>query len=342
MTADNHERTGETRAADRGTGDTLRTILVPLDGSSTAEAVLPILGVLATPQDTRVILLAVHQPGQASRGAIGIPAIDQRIDEEARAALGRYLHEVAAGLRERLPGIDMVVLQGDPSERIAAYAESTGVDLVAMASHGRGGVSRLWLGSVTDRLLRHVDVPMLVVHARTREDGEAPPPALKRVLVPLDGTAEAEAIFAPVTRMLDGLDVEFVLVRVATILRPLTRAISSSDDIEHDLDRQREHAAAYLSEAAGRFRALAPNVTTMVTIGADPAREVIEAIDTARADLVAMTTHGRGVVGRALIGSVADKVMRASPVPVLLKRVAHVDASPRMSPEEVAELRHGP
>lgn len=339
MTADYHERTPEKRDADRGTADTLRTILVPLDGSPTAEAVLPLVTLIAAQPGARVILLAVHQPGQASRGAIGIPAIDQRVDEEARAAMGRYLHEVAAGLRDRLPTIDMVVLQGDPSERIAAYAESTPVQLVAIASHGRGGVSRLWLGSVTDRLLRHVDVPMLVVHARAPEDGEAPPAAIQRVLVPLDGTAEAEAIFAPVTRLLEGLDVEYVLMRVATIIRPLTRAISSADDIEHELTRQREHASAYLTEAAGRFRVLAPNVTTMVTIGADPAREVLEAVDAARADIIAMTTHGRGVVGRALIGSVADKVMRASPVPVLLKRVAQVEASSRTRPEHVADVR---
>lgn len=311
--------------SDEPTGDDrlgkVERILVPLDGSPSAESVLPVVVPLATRLQAQLVLLAVHEPGVPARGALGVPAVDRRIDDEARAAMGAYLRTVADRLPHRDLPIDTVVLQGQPADRIAAHAEESGVDMIAIASHGRGGFSRLWLGSVTDRLLRHVTLPMLVVHAR--EVGDAAPAARppQRILVALDGTYEAEGILEPTFAVFGREGIEYTVLRVAVQPNPFQRATETDIEFERDTQVILQEVENYLAAIVERYRGAGYTMRSAMRIGSDPARGILAAVDDEKADVVALTTHGAGVVQRAIIGSVADKVARGSPVPVFVKRL---------------------
>jgi nucleotide-binding universal stress UspA family protein len=131
-------------------------ILVPLDGSELSEAVLPVVAGLAGPFDLAIQLLhVVEQPSPApGRGAGGKSA--------AEAEAEAYLTAVAARLEARGLRVGATARAGMPAEVIPAVAAETKCGLVAMSTHGRSGLERLFMGSVTERVLRAVTVPVLM------------------------------------------------------------------------------------------------------------------------------------------------------------------------------------
>jgi nucleotide-binding universal stress UspA family protein len=139
----------------------LHRILVPLDGSELAESILPRLADLARVARARLTLLEVIGPPMPELTPYAVaylPEDDDVLAEQARAYLGR----VAASLAERGVEADVEVAFGRPAERIAAAAAQHRFDLIAMATHGRGGMDRLIVGSVADEVLRQASVPLLL------------------------------------------------------------------------------------------------------------------------------------------------------------------------------------
>lgn len=139
----------------------IRKILVPLDGSAGSEAVLPTVAALAQAEGTRVRLLHVARPAEAVvAGGRVIAYADQQMERIAHEALV-YLKRAAA----RLLGIEaeLVVQSGNPVEEIVREAESVGIDLIAMATHRRTGVTRLLKGSIAEKVERTTTIPVLLV-----------------------------------------------------------------------------------------------------------------------------------------------------------------------------------
>jgi len=142
----------------------------------------------------------------------------------------------------------------------------------------------------------------------------------KRVLIPLDGSELAEAILPFAEQVAGPLDAEVVLLRVVEAVSAV-EAIASAGVIAPDTFAIREmEAKRYLHEVERRLSKKGLRVRTRIALGS-PAEAILGAIHTSVVDLVAMTTHGRSGLGRALFGSVAESVLRASPVPVLLIRM---------------------
>ncbi len=137
-------------------------ILVPLDGSKTAEAILPFVLEIAGPLDIEVTLLRVVVPVPPSvvEGSRQVVVEDT---EARRAEAEQYLDRLAAELRDRGVRVRTVVRRGDPVTEIAAAARELEVDLVAMTTHGRSGLGRLLFGSVTEAVLRSTDLPVLMM-----------------------------------------------------------------------------------------------------------------------------------------------------------------------------------
>jgi nucleotide-binding universal stress UspA family protein len=151
----------------------------------------------------------------------------------------------------------------------------------------------------------------------------------ERVLVPLDGSELAEAILPFVEQVAGPLDAEVVLLRVIEPPSPV-ELMASAGVVAPDIFTLRDmDAKTYLSAVERRLSKKGLRARTRVTLGGPPAEEILAAIKATSADLVAMATHGRSGLGRALFGSVAESVLRASPVPVLLIRMtAKSDAAP--------------
>lgn len=139
-----------------------KRVLVPLDGSPVAGAIVPFIIQIAGPLDMAVRLLAVVEPVQPTM--VEDPGFVMIQDLAARTRNAEeYLAPAAAELRARGIDADWEVRRGTPAASIMAAAKSWGADLIAMSTHGRSGFGRLLFGSVAEHVLRHADVPVFLM-----------------------------------------------------------------------------------------------------------------------------------------------------------------------------------
>jgi nucleotide-binding universal stress UspA family protein len=142
----------------------LPKILVCLDGSSLAEQILPYVTEVALGCGSRVVLLEVSMPPSATveslTGFYRPTPIEKILREEEEARV--YLKKVAQRLRRKGLKVSWVTVPGDPGETIVGYAKENAVDLVALSTHGRGGLRRLAFGSVADFVLKRSGLPILI------------------------------------------------------------------------------------------------------------------------------------------------------------------------------------
>src|SRR5262249_26584654 len=212
------------------------------------------------------------------------------------------------------------LLDGEVAEALHAHA-AAGADLVVMATHGRGALGRFWLGSVADELIRSLSVPLLLVRPTAGAANRAVAPEPRPTLLPLGGTALAEQIIPAATELAEKTAAEVTLLRV---VRPVVRfdylpegtsLAGLSAEMHHEIgQRQHEHeheARVYLEGVADRLRARLPAVRVRLVVDDVPARAILREADVLRVDLIALETHGRRGLSRLMLGSVADKVIRA-------------------------------
>lgn len=307
-------------------------IVVPLDGSSLAERALPIAEHLAQACGAQLRLVFVHHAVPVSALPPDIAGTAAGYDQYARAMEEQYLRETAARLCDtRGIAADFALLEGPVGRTLAAEATAFGADLVVMTTHGRGAVSRFWMGSVADELVRTLDIPVLLVRPGTELDRSLP----RRVLVPLDGSARSESAldFAARFAKLSGGSVELLQVVAPVVpLAPDGPAMTPAIVPPADDDLLRTSAAEYLDSRAAWLRADGIPVTLTVVSDSSAARAIVDTAECDRAELIAIATHGAGGLRRMLLGSVTDKVLRASALPLLVVR-------PGTSPRARAGLR---
>lgn len=315
------------------------TIMVPLDGSGFAEQAVPTAAGLARAAGARLHLVHVHAsypPVAGEEVAEAFLAVEEELREAERDELAR----AAASLSEQGFEVTTELADGPVVRSLADEAERE-ADLVVMATHGRGAFSRFWLGSVADGLARTCSVPLLFVRpledereADGRGDASAVPEAgqFAHVLVPLDGSRFAESGLARALPLaaLAGADVTLVQV-IAPVMAPGFAYPDLPEGVDPGaMEELREEASGYLGRAADRIRGeVEGEVRTEVRIHQSAAAGILEAAEALSADLVAMATHGRGGLQRLVLGSVADKVLRGSPIPVFLYRPSEEEASAR-------------
>lgn len=144
-----------------------KTILVPLDGSQRAEQILPHVESLALQNKARVVLLQVMEPDVGyidPYDAIAMLPTPEEIEHRAEL-IDQYLAGIAGELRQKGIEADRRVVQGPVVEAIISAAESMDADLIAMASHGRSGLARVFYGSVAAGVLQRIDRPLLLVRS---------------------------------------------------------------------------------------------------------------------------------------------------------------------------------
>lgn len=298
----------------------LETIMVPLDGSDFARQALPRAVSLARRADATLLLVRVHQgfppakPGEAPRSLV---EADRKLVRSEKEELSR----TAAELRDRGLGVETSFEEGPVDEALLRRAETT-ADLVVMSTHGRGGFSRFWLGSVADALARGCSTPLFFVRPEEGGGGGEEAPDLEHVLVPLDGSTLAAQALETATEVGELYDARYTLVRV---VKPPMLPGYGPGDLPEGLDEaamanMEETAAAHLERAAKGLRERGLEVATRVIRHGSVSGALLEAAGEEGVDLVAMATHGRDGVKRLVLGSVADKILRASPCPVLLRR----------------------
>ena len=313
----------------------LDKILVPLDGSMLAEGALATACDFAARDGATISLLRAAE-------AMALPGANT---VEAQVTAVREAEEYLAAVVKRLAdkGIKRVethVWYGAAAASIVEAASVQKADLIVMCTHGRSGVGRLVLGSVAESVLRGTTAPILIVRADRaplevpRERGRPRGlPMYRRALVPLDGSMIAEAIVPFILEIAGPLDMEVALLRVVVPAPPLVIEGSTHAVVE-DVQKLRSDAEEYLAPVAAALRARGVHVTTHVRVG-DAVGEILAGARESEADLIAMTTHGRGGLGRLLFGSIAEAVLRQAEVPVFLMRQTKAQVAARAAWEAV-------
>lgn len=298
-------------------------ILVPFDGSAFAERALPAALAIARDTGAAVELVHVHEPLPPSGGA---PMYEPRLDQENRAAVCRTLDALEHRLaRDASLSIRLTCLTGDVRKALEAHIAASGADLVVMSTHGAGGFVRALMGSVADHVVRHAHVPILLVRPGATGIFAADKPLFDHMLFPLDGSELATEIIEPAIALASPGQTVLTLLHVIVV--PMARAglpYPSNGLLfsQADIDRQQREIAPHLEAVAGRLRAR--GFTTDVTIQPHEqvARCILDFAAQQGIDLVAMSTHGRGGIGRVMLGSVTDAVSREATLPVLAFRPA--------------------
>jgi len=185
-----------------------------------------------------------------------------------------------------------------------------------MTTHGRGGLSRLWLGSVADRMLRRLDVPVLLLHPRE----VAHPAEFRRIFVALDGEIEEPVVDAALA--LGGPDppARYVFTRVVEPTTPVLSGFAARPGhLPRNWNEVREiEARNHLARLTDQLHAKGLDATSQVLMGRGIAGQVIELADAISADCIVGGTHGARGMERLMLGSVADKLVRGATVPVLV------------------------
>lgn len=296
-----------------------KKILVPLDGSSYSERVLAHLPAFVTPGTTQVILLRVLELYRAYTLVGYAEAMEQITAGSVRAEATQYLNGLRGELRAMGIQAQIRVLEGDVTSTIRGVAEAEEVDLIAMTTHGRSGVSRWALGSVADHILRVVQQPVLLVRGDTAVSS---PHAPRTILVPLDGTAFAEQVLEQAEVLAHQEQATVLLLRALDLLmdQELDGMIVHADGYGTLRALRARAAAGYLAQVEAHLRSR--DITTRSLVhDLPPAEAILQAAKAEAAQLVVMSTHGRGSLGRWVYGSVADAVLRRATCPVLLTHV---------------------
>jgi nucleotide-binding universal stress UspA family protein len=309
-----------------------QTILVPLDGSPFGEQSLPLALSIAKRAGASLEVIHVHET-LAPVFAQPVAGLESGFESEIRAQRTAYLNGVVKRLtaQTKLP-IAPVLLEGAVVEALLNRARTQKIDLIVMTTHGHGPLARFWLGSVADELVRHAPVPILLVHPKEEKAGASKEPGLRKLLVPLDGGALAESILDQAVPLARLMQAELLLVRVIqpmvignmAIPEPTSGvpAPSMVKKLEEWYEDRRQEATAYLEKIAEKLRSSVSVVRTCVVSHEQPAVAILNEARTQRADAIAIETHGRSGLSRFFLGSIADKVIRGSAIPVLVHRKA--------------------
>jgi len=317
------------------------TILVPLDGSAFSERALPVATAVAHATDSQLVLMraasaavlpGAHSPDlqgrqiikedlfiSADAGGAGRPAAQLKAIEKAE----QYLTDIAAPLVEQGFRVSVAVPYSAAAEGILTEIEVQAADMVVMCTHGRSGLGRWIYGSVAEEVLAHSPAPVLLVRPTGTPALLTPTPGGVRLLVPLDGSAFAEAALphaAALARALGG-SIQLLHVIISPtlshtgVLAAQTGMVDSSDQVAEDEERAKRYLAA-LSQSLAQEKV---TVQTSICEGS-PADMIVQqglALDTR---LIVMATHGRSGLRRLLLGSVAREVVHRTLLPVLLVR----------------------
>jgi nucleotide-binding universal stress UspA family protein len=292
-------------------------ILIPTDGSDSAERAARHGVVLAEAYGATVHALSVVDERDLDGGLVDDgSALEEGIDAAERDAR-RAVETVADLAAETVDGYDAGdvttrVEVGVPSEAILAYVTDPGVDLVVMGTHGRTGIERFVIGSVAEKVVRRAEVPVLTVRA---SDAAPHWPPIERVLVPTDGS---ESSFAALPHALDVAERFDATVEALYVVDERTKSSlynvgTALEDVVGGLQAAAQTATEHIADRA-RDRGL--DVETSVIEGL-PSSGICTHAEESGADVVVVSTHGRTGLAHYLLGSVAERVVRNSTVPVL-------------------------
>ena len=297
-------------------------ILVPLDGSARAELILSQVARILQREDSEILLLRVVDV-PAAVGRVSLREFRELEREEAQ----KYVHNLVRRFRDRGVKIHGKVAEGPPAEVILETARTEGATLIAMSTHGRTGLARWALGSITEKVARASTIPLLLVRSfrRTAKGDLEPVMAeelpFRRILVPVDGSPTSMSILGPAVKFGQLYGSEVLVLHVETPYVPPSPVLPGMDVVLPAMvpAPTPSEKDPVTEKAAKRFTQAGLQATRRTTVG-EPAMEILDLSVNRGMDLIALGTHGRSGLSRWAVGSVAERVLRSTEVPLLLIR----------------------
>ena len=297
-----------------------RSIVVPLDGSPSAERAVPAAAAIARAARAKVRLVLVHRlpppPNDPPTAKLYVS-----VELAVRKSERDYLRGIARRLKESGLQASALLLEGPAGPTLQQWLRSSDADLVVMTTHGRGALGRAVYGSVADQLVRSLDLPVLLVRPDSSNPEAASLPWMAReIILGLDGSRTAEAALQPAAALARLLRVPVTVVQV---IPPLAVATDPPLPFPTGYDAQitevrRREGLDYVEDVAEGLREEGVAATAVAVVGDSPAGTLLELGAVERGALLAVGTRGRGGVRRLMLGSVADKLVRGAEVPVLV------------------------
>jgi len=282
-------------------------ILFPTDGSEPAASVLDYAVAIAGEHGATLHVLTVADTGQDTITRLEEDVVDA-LEGEGR----RIVEEAAARASDRGVSVVTEVLRGDPHERIVGYAGQVGADCIVMPTHGRRGLRRLLLGSVTERVINTAPVPVVAINPGRERALDYPP---DDVLVPTDGSSAATLALRNGVQLAEATAATLHLLNVIETgsLGPDARSLLKQGDLS-------DRADEIIAEAVETAEAASLDPHTSVVEHSEPARAIREYIEDNGIDLAVLGTQGTTNFSRYVLGGVAAKLVRTAPVPVMWVR----------------------
>ncbi|HTN73485.1 MAG TPA: universal stress protein [Methylomirabilota bacterium] len=296
-----------------------KKILVPLDGSSIAEAVLPYARAFA-----RALRIPVHLL-QVLDSETLIPSVEAQQDRShnvltaGREHNGDYLKEIAASFFDPA-AVSCSVRIGKPAEVIIEVAATNLDTLIAMATHGRSGITRWLLGSVAEKVLHGAENDVLLIRGIEPSERKEAAAHLKQLVVPLDGSETAEQALPCASELTKKMNLELILLRVYLMPGVAYPTGSYAPDWKLLDQETRERASEYLQGKINQLRNEGLERVCFRVLEGSAAEKIIEVARENPGSLIAMSTHGASGVGRWVLGSITERVIRHSDSAVLVIR----------------------
>jgi nucleotide-binding universal stress UspA family protein len=305
----------------------IRSILVPLDLSTFGEHALPMALGVARRAHASIRLLHVLQPfAEIVPELSAYPLLEAEIRQDRQKYLDGVIHRIRE--TSEVP-VTTEIVEGAIAPSIRRAAEN-GTDLVVMTTHGRGPLGRFWLGSVADQLVRELTIPLLLIHPPKESADFRQEPTVRNILIPMDGTPFSEKVLSPAVELAKAMGAGVTLFRAVQVDLPLdfeyrysgafvpAQLREMQEELKKIQARQKQEAEDYMRGAAERVQSMGVTVSVKVSVNESPAAAILRETEEGH-DLVALATHGYGGLKRLWVGSVADKVIRGSAVPVLVQ-----------------------
>lgn len=314
-------------------------ILVPLDGSALAESVLPYVVALAHNPAVEVTLLHVLEQNNPPDQARPVDPISWRFRQIETQA---YLESIKQRLQEvSFPGVvETVLLEGPGAERIIELAHELRVDLIALSSHGRSGLSGWNVSSVVQKIILRAYTSIFLARAYQPNPMDLTNLKYRRILAPLDGSQRAEYVLPYLAALAQNHQAEILLTHVITQPEMPRRVPLTPEEKELSqrlVELNREEVIGYLEQLKSR---LPDTVETRVLVSDNLVATLHQLAEDELIDLVILSAHGYSATRKYPYGSVSTSFIAYGATPLLIiQDLPAQEIEP--NPAEIAAHQHG-
>ena len=284
----------------------INRILFPTDGSDAAATAFLQAAALAEWHDAELHIFNVTD--DRDEADLSVPVSDRTLTD--------WLGAVPSGMNApNLQALSLTQKQVEadaPAERILAYVEDQDIDLIVMGTHGRRGLSRVLLGSVTEAVVRRAPCPVFVV--RSDEEAVSSQHAVRRILVPIDFSDASHEAIRHATEIAQTYGAEIHLLHVVEeVVYPSAYGMGDAYFPTQNVIKKVEETLAEMARDEIGYE----HIMIAAVVGYAPL-SIIDYAEENEVDLIVIATHGRSGFERMLLGSVAERVIRQAPVPVFI------------------------